>query len=134
MWRLLNNFQHLVGAFGVHAFRQPYYAHLISALTRLQTKRTHHHIAFAHTHLSLLVGRTHGRKPLVHCEVWPLRQQMAPLARKVLTRHLVFRAGARWAYDGVGEMKVWMSQLICHDALSARSAAVVARIVLAQQI
>ena len=52
---LLQQFQHLVGARQVHAFRQPYHAHLVSVERRLHVELPHQPVALSlEYHMSVI--------------------------------------------------------------------------------
>ena len=137
LWRFLNKFKQLVGAFYVHALWQPYYAHLVASLARLQRQFSQQGLALAGGDDGLLVFASHGRHPFVHGEVGACsRQQFVPFACKVVARGLMVGTHRRQFDGGVGEVQVGVLQLAQHGMLCGgrRRLVVVGCLVACQQV
>ena len=120
-WRLLNQLQQFVCALYVHALGQPYYAYLISALTRFQTQFPYQVVALAGGYYGLLVFAAHSCHPLFHREVESVHHQLVPLFGKVVAHWLVLGAH-RWQFYGrVGKVQVGVLQLGKHSLSRWRS-------------
>ena len=94
-WWLLNQLQQFVGTLYVHALGQPYYAYLISALTRFQTQFPYQVVALAGGYYGLLVFASHSSHPFLHGEVESAHHQFVPLFGKVVAHGFVLGAH-RW--------------------------------------
>ena len=112
-WRLLQQFQYLVGTLDVHTFREPYQTYLISALTR------HHHqfvrdgIGFfgSDDSLFVIVGirLAHLQHPVANLDVGTFRkQQLSPFLDEVKAHRFVFAAHIGGLDGRKGEVEVRM--------------------------
>ena len=87
--RFLQQFQYLVGALCVHAFRQPHQAYLVSALARLQRQLAHQFVALASRDNGLLVLAAHLLQPFCHGEVRSAHDQFMPFLGKIVADGLM---------------------------------------------
>ena len=116
--RFFKQLEQFIGTRLVHAFGQPDYAHLISALTRLQTQLARQGVALSTRDYSLLVLGIHLRHPLFEREIRSAHYHLAPQTGIVVARRLVFRPHTGLLYSRIAEHKVWMSPLVQQSAMT----------------